>query len=101
MSQIVVNFNFPHLTAEQYNHILAETEPLRKASYPGLLFHVAAPNGKGMFVCDIWESEAHFNAFGAVMLPVLAKVGGTPAPPSILPMHHSINELAEGKRNHP
>ena len=93
MNKIVVNFNFPHLTVEQYNNILIETEPLRKARYPGLLFHVAAPNGNGMFVCDIWESEAHFNAFGAVMLPVLTKVGGTPAPPAIFPIHNTINEL--------
>jgi len=97
MSNIVVNFNFSHLTVEQYNNILTETEPLRKASYPGLLFHVAAPDGEGMFVCDIWESEAHFNAFGAVMLPVLVKVGGTPAQPSIFPVHNLINDLKKGK----
>ena len=93
MKKIVVNFNFDSLTIDQYNNILKETEPLRKANYPGLLFHVAAPKGNGMFVCDIWESEAHFNAFGAVMLPVLAKVGGTPAAPVILPLHHAINDL--------
>lgn len=93
MKKIVVNFNFAHLTVEQYNNILSETEPLRKARYPGLLFHVAAPKGTGMFVCDIWESEAHFNAFGAIMLPVLAKVGGTPVPPTILPMYNVIDEL--------
>ena len=93
MKKIVVNFNFDNLTVEQYNNILKETEPLRKANYPGLLFHVAAPAGNGMFVCDIWESEIHFNAFGAVMLPVLAKVGGTPTAPIILPLHHTINDL--------
>ena len=37
MDKIVVNFNFPHLTVEQYNNILTETEPLRKARYPGLV----------------------------------------------------------------
>jgi len=97
MSQIVVNFNFPHLTVEEYNNILAETEPKRKASYPGLLFHVAAPNGQGMFVCDIWESEAQFLAFGELMLPVLVKVGGTPVPPSIFPLHNVINDLTTNK----
>jgi hypothetical protein len=93
MKKIVVNFNFPYLTVEQYNAILAETEPLREASYPGLLFHVAAPNGQGMFVCDIWETEEHFNAFGAVMLPVLVKLGGTPVTPSIFHAHNVINDL--------
>ena len=92
MSKIVVNFNFPKLSPEQYNNILKETEPLRKASYPGLLFHVSAPNGAGMFVCDIWESEAEFNAFGEVMLPVLVKVGGIPVAPSIYPLQNVINE---------
>lgn len=93
MGKIVVNFNFPRLTVEQYDNILVETEPLRKASYPGLLFHVAAPNGEGLFVCDIWESEEHFNAFGSIMLPVLIKVGGIPAPPSIFEMHNLIDNL--------
>jgi hypothetical protein len=97
MNKIVVNFNFPHLTVEQYENILAETEPLRKANYPGLLFHVAAANGEGLFVTDIWETEAQFNAFGAVMLPVLVKVGGTPAVPSLLPMHNMINNLNDAK----
>ena len=93
MNKIVVNFRFPHLTIEQYNTILTETEPLRKASYPGLLFHVAAPDGEGMFVCDIWETEADFNAFGAVMLPVLVKTGGTPVAPSIFQAYNVINAL--------
>ncbi len=46
MNKIVVNFNFPHLTVEQYNNILTETEPLRKAAIRAVI-HVAAPNGKG------------------------------------------------------
>jgi hypothetical protein len=91
MSKIVVNFNFPYLTTDAYNDIIAE--PIRKANFPGLLFHVAAPKGAGMFVCDIWESEAHFEAFNAVMLPVLIKAGGTLAQRSVFPIHHLINAL--------
>lgn len=93
MSKIVVNFNFPDLSPEQYDKILLETEPQRKANYPGLLFHVAAPNGKGLFVCDIWESEEHFKAFGEIVLPAISQVGATPVPPSIFKFHNLIEEL--------
>jgi hypothetical protein len=93
MSKIVVNFNFPDLTVTAYNAILAESEPLRKTRYPGLLFHVAAPNKNGMYICDIWESEAHFNAFGEMIMPLLVKAGGTAAPPTIMPLHNVINDL--------
>ena len=93
MGTIIVNFKFPHLTVEQYNKILAESEHQRQANYPGLLFHVAAPDGNGMFVCDIWESEEHFNAFGTMMLPLLTKAGGVAAPPVIYPVYNVINDL--------
>lgn len=93
MKKIVVYFNIPHLTVEQYDNLLRESEPIRNSKYPGLLFHVAAPDGKGMFVCDIWESEEQFNAFGEMILPLLAKHGGTPALPTIHHIHNVIDDL--------
>jgi hypothetical protein len=42
----------------------------------GLIFHWAAPSGSTLRVCDVWESQAKFDAFMASTLgPALHKLG--------------------------
>jgi hypothetical protein len=38
-------------------------------------------------VYDIWDSPESFQAFGEVLMPILAEVGVDPGQPAIMPVH--------------
>ena len=38
-------------------------------------------------VYDIWDSPESFQAFGQVLMPILADVGVDPGQPAVLPAH--------------
>jgi hypothetical protein len=52
--------------------------------------HVAGPTPTGFSVIDVWESEAAFQAFGAVLVPILKEVGFPDAAPKIFPAYKFI-----------
>ncbi len=50
---------------------------------PGRTFHAAFHVGDQIHVFDVWESGDAFDAFGAVLLPLLAEYGVDPGQPRI------------------
>jgi hypothetical protein len=38
-------------------------------------------------VYDIWDSPENFEAFGKVLMPILAEVGVDPGEPAVMPVH--------------
>jgi hypothetical protein len=43
-------------------------------------------------VYDIWESPEAFQAFGEILMPIIAKVGFDPGEPAIMPIHRLEQE---------
>jgi Antibiotic biosynthesis monooxygenase len=100
MEKVVVVFEFPGGTAQQFDATWAE---MRKQGYDhpkGLLHHVGAPTDKGWLVVDTWESEAAFNEFSKVLMPIVAKAGFPQAKPRIMPIHLEFNPAAEYAEHH-
>jgi heme-degrading monooxygenase HmoA len=89
MAQIVIHFEFPNTTEEQYN---AVWDDLRKAGHSnpkGLIFHVAARKADGgLFVTDVWESEEAFREFGEILFPIIEKHNVPKAQPTIMPAYN-------------
>jgi len=50
---------------------------------PGRTFHAAFHVGDQLQVFDVWESQAAFDAFGTVLMPLLAEYGVDPGQPRI------------------
>ena len=91
MEKIMVQFNIPGMTSKQFDQAWDE---LRKAGleHPsGLIHHVAGQQGNNWVVVDVWESAEHFNKFGETLMPILGKVGVTPVPPVITPVHYELS----------
>jgi hypothetical protein len=77
-------------SASQYDGIMKDLAAA-KATHPrGRLFHTAQPRGDSWCVIDVWESAETFQAFGATLMPILAK-NGVPEPAlEILPTHNVV-----------
>jgi hypothetical protein len=45
-----------------------------------------------LMIFDIWESQADFEAFGQVMVPILVELGLDPGKPEIMPVHRLFQE---------
>jgi hypothetical protein len=93
---IGVLFEFPGVTAAQYDEVTKKItggRGLRKLSdwpVPGILSHTAGPTPKGWRVFDVWESEAAFGKFGAVLMPILQEFKFPQVQPQIFPIHNVI-----------
>jgi hypothetical protein len=93
---IGVLFEFPGVTAAQYDGLtkkLTGGRGLRALSdWPvkGVLSHLAGPSPNGWRVVDVWESEAAFNKFGAVLMPLMAEFKFPQVQPQIFPIHNFI-----------
>ena len=89
-------FEFPGMTRENYDEgtrQMNDGRPLRSLAdwpAPGLLSHVAGPTADGWFVVDVWESEEALQRFGEILGPIVAKMGFTPTPPRIIPVHNLV-----------
>ncbi len=89
MKKVVVLFNTPGGTSEQYDKIWDSLRAAGESNPKGLLSHVGAAKPDGSwFVCDIWESEEDFKEFGKVLMPIVASSGMPLSEPMILPTHY-------------
>ena len=89
MKKVIVLFEAPGGTAEQYDKVWDGLRAAGESNPKGLISHVGAAKPDGSwFVCDIWESEEDFKEFGKVLMPIIATSGLPPAEPMVLPAHY-------------
>jgi len=90
MGNILVQFTFPDTDVKVYEGIVKDLKAAGIGNIPERLYHVSAKVGNGWHVTDVWESEEAFIKFGETLMPLHIKNGGTPAEPTILPVHNII-----------
>lgn len=96
MKQVVVQFNFPNVSLQQYDAVWNDLRATGNAHPKGLISHVGAPTpDNGLLVVDIWESEEAFNEFGKTLMPLIAKQDFPMIQPQVLPAHYVLIEHVE------
>jgi len=89
MEKVIVLFNAPGGTSEQYDKVWESLIEIGESNPKGLISHAGgAKPGDGWFVCDIWESEEDFVEFCKVLLPAISKSGMPLTIPIIFPAHY-------------
>jgi hypothetical protein len=85
---IAVLMEFPGATVEQYDAVVAETNPGGKPG-PGGIFHVAGPSeGGGIRIVDVWESREAMEKFaGEQIMPILQEHGVAAPKMTVWPVH--------------
>jgi hypothetical protein len=84
---VIVYFPPGDMTTAQYDALKEELKAVGAYPAPGLLSHACFADDGKLSVCDIWESEESFRAFGETMIPLLVKTGATPVKPFITEAH--------------
>jgi len=88
MEKIMVQFDFPKMTAKQYEQVWQDLRAAGHENPKGLIHHVSAQIDNGMKVVDVWENADKFNEFGQTLMPILNKNGITPTQPTVLPLNY-------------
>ena len=90
MAAISAVFDIPGMTSAQYDQTLRALEAAGAGAPKGRLHHTAHAKEGGWFVIDVWDSADSMAAFAQTLMPILIKVGVTPTPPQIYPIHNLI-----------
>ena len=92
MSILVRFTTAPGTNAEKYDATMPLIEEAAGQWPPdGLEYHVAFSTGNDFRVSEIWDSKETFEAFGPVLMPILAANGVELAgPPEVLEVHNII-----------
>jgi hypothetical protein len=74
------------LTKEMYAKAMDRLQAAGQREPKGRTFHVCSGSADKLSVFEVWNSSADFEAFGAVLMPILADVGIDPGQPKIDPV---------------
>ena len=78
------------MNAQQYDEINKQLAAAGAASPKGRSYHSAFGPSDHLMVFDVWDSQADFDAFGPVLMPILAKNNVDPGQPDVMPIHNII-----------
>lgn len=84
---IAAYFHPKNMTLEQFNEIHRRLEKEGAEPNPHRLHHSCFGDDGDLMVYDVWDSRESFQAFGEVLMPILAEVGVDPGEPALLPIH--------------
>jgi hypothetical protein len=83
-------FTPTNFSPERYDSIVAQLEAAGENAPAGRTHHFALETDGAITVFDVWESMEQFDAFGAVLLPILSAAGVDPGQPMVSRIHNSI-----------
>jgi len=96
MEKILVQYNFPNLTTNQYDKVSEELRSIGLEHPEGLIYHVGSLKGSNMIVCEVWESERNFNKFRESLTPILNRNGvSSNVKPEITNVHYEFSSVLE------
>jgi hypothetical protein len=72
---LTITFTSKNMTKAKYEEVLRRLEAAGAGAPPGRLFHTCFGPTDQLRVVDVWSGQAEFDAFGAVLLPILASLG--------------------------
>jgi hypothetical protein len=84
---IAAYFHPKNMTLTQFNEIHRLLEKAGAEPSPHRLHHSCFGEDGDLMVYDIWDSPQSFQAFGEVLMPILAEVGVDPGQPDVMPIH--------------
>jgi hypothetical protein len=74
----------------QYDDAIKRLDAAGAGVPAGRSYHVALESDGMIQVFDVWESQESFEAFGAILLPILTELGVDPGEPMVAPVHNTI-----------
>ncbi len=83
---IAILFDVIGMSEEKFAEVHARLGAAGQAAPDGRVDHIGYLVGDQVKVVDVWESAEKFEAFGAVLIPILHELGIDPGEPQISPV---------------
>jgi hypothetical protein len=85
-----IYFSHMGFSLDKYDEAIARLEADGAGAPKGRSYHVALETDGNIDVFDVWESQADFDAFGAILMPILTELGVSLNDPMIASVHNVI-----------
>lgn len=92
---IAAYFHPKGMTLAQFEEVHRRLDKVGQAENPHRLHHSCFGEDGELMVFDVWDSPESFEAFGAVLMPILAEVGVDPGEPAVMPVHKLLQFKAD------
>jgi hypothetical protein len=79
-----------NFTVAKYEEVLRRLTAAGMGSPSGRLYHTCFGPTDQLRVVDVWASKEQFEAFGAVLVPIMTSVGAEMGIPDIQPQYNSV-----------
>lgn len=87
---LLIRFNPPSLTADQYDNAVRRMTEEGVHPADGLDYEICFGEPGNLKVSQVWDSQKQLDAFAERLMPVLAELGIDPGEPEVLEVHHII-----------
>jgi hypothetical protein len=87
---ITITFSPKDMSTEKYDEVMRRLDAAGASAPSGRLFHTCYGPPNQLRVVDVWASQAQFEKFGEVLMPILGDLGVDPGAPDIQPQHNSV-----------
>jgi hypothetical protein len=91
LKKVMVQFDFPNMTAKQYDQVWQDLRAAGHENPKGLIHHASPQTDKGLKIVDVWEDFSKFNEFGQTLMPILSKNGIIPIVPMVSPLYNEYS----------
>jgi hypothetical protein len=97
---MALGFYFPPtaFTVAQYKDAIKRLTAAGAGHPRGRRYHACFGESDKLQVFDVWDSKEAFEAFGAVLVPILQGVGVQHSEPMVMPIHNVIVPPAKTAR---
>jgi hypothetical protein len=90
---IAVYFHPKGMTLQQFEEIHRLLNEAGEGRNEHRIHHSGFGQDGDLMVYDVWDTPEHFEAFGKVLMPILAKVGVDAGEPEVMPVHSLIQPV--------
>jgi hypothetical protein len=87
---LTIVFTPRNFTVAKYEEVLRRLTAAGMGAPSGRLYHTCFGPTDQLRVVDVWASKEQFEAFGAVLVPIMTSVGADVGVPDIQLQHNSI-----------
>jgi hypothetical protein len=88
---IVALFEVKGMDSSKYDEIIRRLTEIGQRVADGQMYHICYGDRQQLQVIDVYESQAHLDAFGAKLMPILQEMG-VEAKPKVLEIYSIIDE---------
>jgi hypothetical protein len=87
---IGVYFASTGMNSATYDRALERLDAAGAGSPAGRVFHASFGDANDLQVFDVWSSQADFDAFGEMLMPILSELGANLEQPEIVEVHNVL-----------